>query len=66
MERFREACLTSSSDINFAGSLFVTHREKLEKVDFVVKKFLHKKIIRRTFICGLCCAAENIPEDACS
>ena len=40
--------------------------KKLEEADFVNEEFLCKKITAKAFISGLCCAKEDIPEDACS
>ena len=40
--------------------------KKLEETDFVNEEFLCKKITAKAFICGLCCAKGDIPEDACS
>ena len=42
---------------------FVTHRKKLEEMDFVDEEFLHKKVDKMAFIWGLWCATEDIPEN---
>ena len=34
-------------------------------MEFVDKEFQNKKINNKTFICGLWCATEDIPKDAC-
>ena len=47
-------------------SWFVTHRKKLEEVDFVDEEFLHKKINKKDVYSVLWCATEDIPEDAYS
>ena len=34
-------------------------------MDFVDEGFLHEKMFIKTLICGLWCATEDFPEDAC-
>ena len=60
-------CTTSRSDnFQLLHSWFVTHRKKLEEVDFVDEEFLHTKINKNGVYMWIMVARKDIPEDACS